>query len=296
MPCAMRVGCANKKMADQYITDLPAAVSIQDTDALLVDQNSVAKMITGMLLKNYINRNILTISVETVASTSSAAVKSYNSATGALVLQIPQGVGISTITAGTTSGLQRNYIVTYEDGSTDTITVYDGKGISSVVLTSGDHSPGTLDTYRINFTDGTHQDFYVYNGKDGIGSPGDNTPLMDAATGSAGSNASFARQDHVHPANAKKYNVTFPSGSWSADQSGNYYTKDVTSVFSTAGATITNNTKVDIQAGTAAILRMMVDGTTAVYVENSNGTLTAYAIGGMPAAALAFQAVLSEVG
>lgn len=283
-------------MADKYLSDLPAATQINNSDSMLLDQGDVPKKVSGQILKNYIDRNILTISVETVASTSPAAVKSYNSATGALVLQIPQGVGIASIEAGTSTGLQRNYTVTYEDGRTDNITVYDGKGISSIVLTSGDHSPGTMDTYTIYFTDDTTQTFLVYNGKDGIGSPGDNTPLMDAATGSAGSNASFARQDHVHPANAKKYNVTFSSGSWSADQSGNYYTKDVTNVFSTAGATITNNTKVDIQAETSAILQMMVDGTTAVYVENSNGTLTAYAIGGIPSAALTFQAVLSEVG
>ncbi|MBR4040606.1 MAG: hypothetical protein IKJ11_11015 [Clostridia bacterium] len=50
-----------------------------------------------------------------------------------------------------------------------------GRGVSSVVLTSGDHSPGTMDTYTMYYTDGTSMQYMVYNGADGKdGSPGEN--------------------------------------------------------------------------------------------------------------------------
>lgn len=46
----------------------------------------------------------------------------------------------------------------------------DGVGIVSIVLTEGNHAPGTLDTYTITFTDESTQIFQVYNGRDGEGS------------------------------------------------------------------------------------------------------------------------------
>ena len=45
-----------------------------------------------------------------------------------------------------------------------------GNGIASISLKSGNHAPGTTDTYEITFTDGTTFDFLVYNGADGAGS------------------------------------------------------------------------------------------------------------------------------
>ncbi|MPM70771.1 hypothetical protein SDC9_117731 [bioreactor metagenome] len=45
-----------------------------------------------------------------------------------------------------------------------------GNGISSVILTSGNHAAGTTDTYTITFTDSTATTFTVYNGADGTGS------------------------------------------------------------------------------------------------------------------------------
>ena len=45
----------------------------------------------------------------------------------------------------------------------------DGRGIVSVTLTAGDHSPGTTDTYTITYTDATTSTLTVYNGADGAG-------------------------------------------------------------------------------------------------------------------------------
>ena len=39
----------------------------------------------------------------------------------------------------------------------------------------------------------------AYQGRDGQGSPGEDTPLPDAATGTAGTADSYSREDHVHP-------------------------------------------------------------------------------------------------
>lgn len=44
-----------------------------------------------------------------------------------------------------------------------------GNGIASIALKSGNHAPGTTDTYEITFTDGTTFDFLVYNGANGTG-------------------------------------------------------------------------------------------------------------------------------
>ena len=42
-----------------------------------------------------------------------------------------------------------------------------GRGISSIYKLSGIGAPGTVDVYRIIFTDGSDFDFAIYNGKDG---------------------------------------------------------------------------------------------------------------------------------
>ena len=47
-----------------------------------------------------------------------------------------------------------------------------GVSIISVVLTSGNHEPGTLDTYTINYSNSTTTTFQVYNGANGINATG----------------------------------------------------------------------------------------------------------------------------
>ncbi len=91
----------------------------------------------------------------------------------------------------------------------------DGVGIASVALISGTHAPGTLDTYRITLTDGNTYDFQVYNGADGQGSPGSQTPTH-LGTGSAGSAAAYAREDHVHPGFVELWANSSPTSNFSA--------------------------------------------------------------------------------
>lgn len=49
----------------------------------------------------------------------------------------------------------------------ESITLADGRGISTIERTSGDGSSGSLDTYTITYTDNTTSTFSVRNGKDG---------------------------------------------------------------------------------------------------------------------------------
>jgi len=115
-------------------------------------------------------------------------------------------VGIANIirTGGDGSpGSTDTYTITYTDASTDTFTIYNGVdgaqggqgvqgeqgiqgdpgpqgvqgepgpqgvqgvGITSIVRTAGDGSPGTTDTYTITFSDSSTTQFNVYNGADG---------------------------------------------------------------------------------------------------------------------------------
>ena len=77
------------------------------------------------------------------------------------------------------------------------------------------------------------------------------------------------------------------STSWTAAGT-NIYTQNISL------ANVTANTQVDLNPGAAAILQMVSDGTYAIYVENNNGTLTAYAVGSAPTAALTISGVRYE--
>ena len=118
------------------------------------------------------------------------------------------------------------------------------------------------------------------------------TPLEDG-TASAGSSADYARGDHVHPHDTSKQdNVVKKSISLSTTWSGSGpYTQTVT----ISGYTVTANSKVDLQPDATAIAQLVSDGVTALFVENNNGTLTAYAIGATTTAALTVQCTITEV-
>ena len=69
------------------------------------------------------------------------------------------------------------------------------------------------------------------------------------------------------------------------------YTQTVT----VSSYTITSNSKVDIQPDSTAIAQLIADGVTGLYVSNTSGTLTMYAIGAAPTAALTLQVTITEV-
>ena len=69
------------------------------------------------------------------------------------------------------------------------------------------------------------------------------------------------------------------------------YTQTVT----VSGATVTANSKVDLQPNADQIAQLIEDGVQALYIANNNGTLTAYAVGAETSAAMTVQCTVTEV-
>ena len=77
------------------------------------------------------------------------------------------------------------------------------------------------------------------------------------------------------------------SSSWSG--SGPYF-----QTVTVTGATVTENSKVDIQLTAAQIASLIADGVTGMVIENNAGTLTAWAVGASPSA-MTVQVTVTEV-
>lgn len=283
-------------MADSTIGSLPAIQVMQTADLFVLEQNGVAKKLSGEQLSSFIDRQITSVEVVERAATETYTAN-YNADTGRLVLGIPRGVGIASITNPTVSGLNKTYTIIWEKPASASVatmkqyTVKDGNGIVSIQAVDDSHPHGGLDHYRINFAEGDPFDFYVYNGEDGVSSPGYATPLRDSATGAVGSSTNFARQDHIHPANAIKQTITIQPTSWVLVSGTDYYRGNITSLLSG----ITVNSKIDLQAPATTLAQMIENGTSIIFAENDNGAIFAYAFGEIPSAALEFQAVVTEV-
>lgn len=80
--------------------------------------------------------------------------------------------------------------------------------------------------------------------------------------------------------------VTLAAASWTGDDP---YTQTVTI------AGITAQSKVDLQPDATVLAAMMDAGVNAMYVENNNGVLTAYALGAAPTTDMTVQATITEV-
>lgn len=89
-------------------------------------------------------------------------------------------------------------------------------------------------------------------------------------------------------ASQKLASVTL-STNWTANTG--YSTQTVT----VSGATITAYSKVDLQPEEVALTHMISVGCNALYIENNNGVLTAYAIGNAPTQSLTMQCTVTEV-
>lgn len=100
-------------MADSPVGSLPQATVINDADLFVLEQDGAAKKLTGTLLTNYIDRNLVSVSVVPLPADGTARAE-YNRVTGALVLYIPRGNGISNIY----NDENNNTVVEMEDGNT----------------------------------------------------------------------------------------------------------------------------------------------------------------------------------
>lgn len=99
----------------------------------------------------------------------------------------------------------------------------------------------------------------------------DDTPT----SGSTNPVTSGGIYDAIDNAATKTDTITLASASWSGSDP---YTQTVT----ISGYTVTANTRVDIACDYATLNAMAADGVTALYFENSNGTITAYSVGAAP--------------
>ena len=81
--------------------------------------------------------------------------------------------------------------------------------------------------------------------------------------------------------------ISLPAASWMGAESP--YTQTVT----ISGITV--NSKVDIQMDATALGVLIDSGTSAIWIENNNGTLTAKALGEKPNANLSVQVTITEV-
>ena len=159
-------------MADSTIGSLPAASEITSQDLFVLEQNGEAKKLLGSILEDYLNRDIMNVTVTSVAPTANPTV-SYDSSTGALTLGIPRGLGIANIAKTNTSGLVDTYTVTLDKAPSQsvatkfTFTVTNGNAISQIIPISAPHTPGSTDRYAIDMTNGTSVVFEVYNGANG---------------------------------------------------------------------------------------------------------------------------------
>ena len=221
-------------MADAAISSLPAAEEIFSNDLFVLEQNGEAKKLLGQLLTEFVDRNVVSVSVTSLAPNAQIT-STYNAQTGALTIGIPRGCGIANVEKTSTSGLVDTYTITFEApyGGTArppiTFAITNGRGITKIEKTSGTHAPGTLDTYTITYNNGTTSTFQVYNGQDGMGSPGSATPKMDG-TATVGTANAYSREDHVHPSDTSRatvhdYTGTLSTTSWQAQ--GDAYRKTV---------------------------------------------------------------------
>ena len=69
------------------------------------------------------------------------------------------------------------------------------------------------------------------------------------------------------------------------------YTQTVTVNY----ATVTKNSKIDLQPDASSLAQLISDGVSALFIENNNTTLTAYAVGASPTTSLTLQCVVTEV-
>lgn len=105
-------------------------------------------------------------------------------------------------------------------------------------------------------------------------------------TSDANKPVSTAQQTAINACKVKKNTLSLPTASWAGSGP---YTQTVT----ITGITV--NSKVDIQMDATALGVLIDSGTSAIWIENNNGTLTAKALGEKPNANLSVQVTITEV-
>ncbi len=106
-------------------------------------------------------------------------------------------------------------------------------------------------------------------------------------TSDANKPVSAAQQNAINACKVKKTGVTLTAAGWEGTASP--YTQTVTL------SDITANSKVDIQMDATSLGVLIDSGTSAIWMENNNGTITAKCIGDKPNADMTVQVTITEV-
>lgn len=94
---------------------------------------------------------------------------------------------------------------------------------------------------------------------------------------------STAQQTAINACKVKRDSVTLPTASWS----------NLSQTVTISGITV--NSKVDIQMDATSLGVLIDSGTSAIWMENNNGTITAKCIGDKPNADMTVQVTITEV-
>lgn len=121
-------------MADKSVGELIAAQSVTPTDLFVLEQNGIAKKLTGQILENWL--------------------VSFADGHG----------GIQSIDIQSISGLEITYRITLADTTTFDFVVTNGRGITKIEPTK---TVGLVVTNTITYNDGTTSTFTVTNGEKG---------------------------------------------------------------------------------------------------------------------------------
>lgn len=99
-------------MADQAISSLTLAEIINDADLFVLEQNGEAKALSGQKLTEFIDRNLLSVSVYSLAYDATPTA-TYDRITGNLRIGIPRGNSITQAAVNANSEL----VLTWADGT-----------------------------------------------------------------------------------------------------------------------------------------------------------------------------------
>ena len=113
--------------------------------------------------------------------------------------------------------------------------------------------------------------------------------LPVARGGTGGGTAAAARSSLGAQAQIRLGTITLSGTGWTSHTT--YWTKTCT----VSGATVTANSKVDLQEKDTVITQMKTDGCKKLYVVNDNGVLTAYAVGAALSVGVTVQCTVMEV-
>lgn len=287
-------------MADSPISGLPETTIVGDDDLILLEQNATAKKVSGRNWKQYFNANVVTASATTVEPTLNPTA-TYNQYTNNLSLTLPSADYIDTVTKTGQSHLTDEYTITSKLGHTGKFYVTNGAGAVDTVNGQPVDEYGNVQLYGTNITMSSTDDDTIQSR---IAQAESDISDLDTAVDTK------AAQTDLDTANGRitglesdvsditvKIGYVSLTTTWQTFTTG-VYRQGVTIYTAASGGTavtVTSKTKVDVQPDSTALLKMVSDGTSAIYISNDSGTLRAYAISEATTSPLTLQVTYYEM-